>query len=286
VTIDPLVSVIIPTYKRAEHIPKAIESVRRQTHRNIEIVVVDDGSPDNTASVIQAIPESRIRYVRHDTNKGVSAARNTGINAATGEYIAFIDDDDEWREDKLEKQFQVITGYDAVLCMGVWKGFPMRVHTRSDISLDDLRAGSFNPSGLLAKIYVLRDVLFDETLKQGEDWDVFIRIRQRYSLGWMNEPLLFYNEGGHQRATNEKIYLSGNELEKRAEVLYKHREFFGEKWFRYHLADTLLAYIGSRPKKLSCVCYNRVYKQARHLARNSARRVLHPASSDLADISK
>lgn len=252
---EPLVTVIIPTYRRAALVPRAIESVRRQTYRNIEILVVDDGSPDDTADVVRNIPDPRIRYIRHATNKGLPAGRNTGIKAARGEYIAFIDDDDEWRQDKLEIQIQAIKDYDAILCMGVANGYPLRVHTRPAITLDDLRKGSFNPSGLLSKTRVLRDVMFDENLRQGEDWDAFIRIGQRYSIGWVAEPLLIYNEGGHERMTNEKRYLSVSDLEKRAAMLHKHREFFGEKWFRYHLADALLAYIGTRPNRLQCITY-------------------------------
>lgn len=254
-TADPFVSVIIPTYKRAMLVQRAIESVLRQTYRNFEILVVDDESPDNTTSVVKAIPDSRIKYIRHEKNKGLPAVRNTGIRAATGELIAFLDDDDEWREDKLVKQIRAIDDCDAVLCTGVSNGYPQRVHKNPRISLDDLRMGSFNPSALLAKAYVLRDVLFDENLKQGEDWDAFIRIAQRYTIGWVAEPLLNYNDGGHARMTNEARHLSGPELEKRAAMLHKHREFFGEKLFMFHLADTLLSYIGSRPDKFQSIVY-------------------------------
>jgi GalNAc5-diNAcBac-PP-undecaprenol beta-1,3-glucosyltransferase len=255
VTVDPLVTVIIPTYKRAGLVQRAIESVLRQTYRNIEILVVDDESPDDTAFVVKAIPDSRIKYIRHEKNKGLPAVRNTGIRAAKGELIAFLDDDDEWREDKLDKQIRAIKDCDAVLCTGVSDGYPQRVHKNPRITLDDLRMGSFNPSALLAKAYVLRDVMFDENLKQGEDWDAFIRIAQRYTIGWVDEPLLIYNDGGHARMTNEAKYLSGPELEKRAAMLHKHRKFFGEKLFMLHLADTFLSYIGSRPNKLQSIGY-------------------------------
>jgi len=255
-TAEPLVTVIIPTYKRAALVPRAIESVRRQTYGNLEILVVDDGSPDNTAEVVQAIPDSRIRYVRHERNKGLPAARNTGIRAAKGELIAFLDDDDEWFEDKLEKQVRKIEECDAVLCMGIADGFPTRIHTGPTVTLDDLkRRGCFNPSGLLSKASVLSDVMFDENLRYGEDWDAFIRIGQRYRIGWIAEPLLLYNVGGHERMSNEKKYLSGPELEARATMLHKHREFFGEKWFAYHLANSLLSFIGSRPDRLRIITY-------------------------------
>jgi GalNAc5-diNAcBac-PP-undecaprenol beta-1,3-glucosyltransferase len=250
-----LVSVIIPTFKRAEFIPRVIENVRRQTHANIEILVIDDGSPDHTSSVVNAIPDSRIRYIRHETNKGVSAARNTGIREARGEYIAFIDDDDMWSEDKLEKQLKALNTYDVVVCAAIADGLPLRMHKRPDITHDDLRKGGFAPSSLVGKAHVFRDVMFDENLRQGEDWDMFIRIAQRYSIGWVEGNLLIYNKGDHARATNVAKHLSGPELEKRTAILYKHREFLGEKWFKYHIADTFLGYIGSRPDKLSYIAY-------------------------------
>ena len=255
VNTNRLVSVIIPTFRRATFLPRVIETVRRQTHRNIEILVIDDGSPDDTSSVVKAIPDSRIRYIRHEANMGVSAARNTGIREAKGEYIAFIDDDDEWREDKLEKQIKALNIYDVVVCAAIADGFPLRVHKRPNITHDDLRKGGFAPSSLVGKAHVFRDVMFDENLRQGEDWDVFIRIAQRYSIGWVEGELLIYNKGDHARATNVAKNLTGLELEKRTAILNKHREFLGEKWFKYHFADTVLGYIGSRPDKLSSIAY-------------------------------
>jgi len=251
----PLVSVIIPTYKRAHLVSRAIESARRQTYKALEILVVNDGSPDNTSEVVRAIMDSRIRYVCHEQNRGQPAARNTGIRAATGEFIAFLDDDDEWREDKLEKQLEAIKGYDAVICAAIAKGSIIRTLKNATVTFDDLRRGSFDPSSLLARTSVLREELFDESLRDGEDWDAQIRIAQRYSIRWLPEPLLLYSEGDHARITNEKRHLSGLELDKRTAMLYKHRDFFGEKWFKFHLADTFLGYIGSRSDKLRCISY-------------------------------
>lgn len=252
---EPLVSVIIPTYKRADLVPRAIECVRRQTYKKVEILVIDDGSPDDTGKVVRAIPDSRIRYIRHERNKGLPAGRNTGIRAARGEYIAFLDDDDEWRDDKLERQLASIGEYDAVLCVAEVNGYPLRLHPRPSITLDDLRRGSFDPSSLLAKASVLKEVKFDESLRQGEDWDAFIRIAQRYTIGWVPEPLLLYNDGGHARMTSEARVLKGAELDKRMAMLNKHREFFGKKWYNHHVADTLLAYIGSRSDKVGAISF-------------------------------
>lgn len=250
-----LVSVVIPTYNRAFLLPRAIESVRRQTHTRLEILIVDDGSKEDIARVVNGIRDDRIRYIRHEKNKGLPAARNTGILAARGDVVAFLDDDDEWRPDKLEKQLVALKKFDAVACTAIVNGFIIRNHKRRNITVDDLRRGGFAPSGLLAKTYVLRNVMFDECLRQGEDWDGFIRIAQRYSMGYVPEPLLVYHEGGHASMTNEAKRLSLPELEKRTAVIYKHRHFLGERWFKFHLADTFLCFLMSRQDKLQCIRY-------------------------------
>ena len=106
--LQPLVSVVIPTYNRADLIMRAINSVRSQSYSNIEIIAIDDCSPDNTAEVVQGIKDDRLTYYRHNTNQGGSAARNTGIEKAKGEYIAFLDSDDVWLPQKLALQLEAI----------------------------------------------------------------------------------------------------------------------------------------------------------------------------------
>lgn len=252
---NPLVSIVIATYKRSRLVPRAIESVRNQTYRNLEILVVDDGSPDNTRLVVESIQDNRIRYIRHEKNKGLPAARNTGIRVAQGEYIAFLDDDDEWREHKLERQLQAIKHYDAVVCGALINGRPRSVHNHQNVTLDDLRDYIPDPSGLLVKASVIKDLLFDESLREGEDWDAFIRIAQRHTIGFIEESLVLYNDGGHQRMTNEAKDQTAPELEKNTAVLHKHRKLFGEKWFRYHLARKLTSHINRRRNKLNCIVY-------------------------------
>jgi glycosyltransferase involved in cell wall biosynthesis len=105
---QPLVSVVIPTYKRAELISRAINSVLGQSYQNLEIIIVDDHSQDNTAKIIQNITDNRIRYHYHTINQGGAAARNTGINQALGQYVAFLDSDDVWLPQKLELQLKAI----------------------------------------------------------------------------------------------------------------------------------------------------------------------------------
>jgi len=244
----PLVTVIIPTYKRASLVLRAIRSVQNQTYKNLEIIVVDDASPDDTEEVVKSFADTRVRYIRHERNRGLAAAgRNTGIRAAHGKYIAFLDDDDQWRDTMVEKQLESIKTNDAVLCAARMDSGGIKRHTGTVVTLTDLRKGSdFDPSSLMAKTTVLRECTFDEQLRHGEDWDLFIRIAEKYAIGYVEEPLLFYNDGGHDRITNEAVNLQAAGLEQRTHVLLKHRKFFGPFWFDYHMANVLLIYVGSR----------------------------------------
>src|SRR6056297_1399486 len=100
----PTVSVIVPTYNRADSLPRTIDSVLAQTHDDLELVVVDDASTDDTETVVERYEDDRVTYLEHATNRGGSAARNTGIRASDGDYVAFLDSDDEWHPEKLERQ--------------------------------------------------------------------------------------------------------------------------------------------------------------------------------------
>ena len=141
-TQKPLVSVVIPTYNRAALLADALASVDAQVGTGslfeVEIVVVDDASSDETAAVVQRHPS--VRYIRHSTNRGGSAARNTGIAASTGSLIAFLDDDDLWLPNKLALQVPVLQAhpeaggvYSHMRVSGEQGGFlwPDRTHTKS-----------------------------------------------------------------------------------------------------------------------------------------------------------
>lgn len=102
------VSVVIPTYNHAESLPRAVNSVLNQTHEDLELIVVDDGSTDQTQAAMDDFSDSRITYTRHNSNRGGSAARNTGLELSSGEFIAFLDADDEWKKQKLDIQVRYL----------------------------------------------------------------------------------------------------------------------------------------------------------------------------------
>jgi GalNAc5-diNAcBac-PP-undecaprenol beta-1,3-glucosyltransferase len=242
----PTVSVVIATYNRAGMVGTAIRSVLEQTRPDLELIVVDDCSPDDTRQIVAAIDDPRIRYLRHPHNRGLPAGRNTGIRRARGEFVAFLDDDDTWRPTKLERQLEAAQSADAVLCAAVIEGGGVKTFDRTQVTAARLRRGNlFDPSSLLVRRSLIADVGFDESLRFGEDWDAFIRIAERGAIAYLPEPLLVYNDGGHRRMTNEGRF-TAVDLEDRLRVLEKHRAFFGEYWYRYHCVDNCLSYISSR----------------------------------------
>lgn len=253
----PLVSAIIPTHNRAAMLSKAIRSVLQQSHANLEVIVVDDASNDTTTEVVKQINEPRVRYIRHERNRGGSASRNTGIQAAQGEYIAFLDDDDEWVADKIKEQITIIEGFDAVTCTSL----PEHVEHKhlplvTTIELNDLLEGKYTYGGtgiLLAKTDILKEIQFDESLPRYQDWDLFIRLAQKHRIAFLNKPLLISSDGMHPRITNSVTRLPFAELERQYVMLEKHKALFGNKLFKRHMSEALLYGIRQRQNKLSMI---------------------------------
>jgi glycosyltransferase involved in cell wall biosynthesis len=253
----PQVSVVIPTYNRAEFLRSAIASVLNQTYQDFEIIVVDDGSKDNTEDVVCHFNNRKIRYVRHETNKGVTVARNTGVLNSKGAIIAFLDDDDEWLPQKLTRQMAVLrrsplqTGavYTGLLrvdhrtgkILGEWiptkRGdlfdelcFENCVGTASTVLL---RKECFNTLGL-----------FDEDICFGEEYDMWIRVSKRFLFECVNEPLVKYRVHPAKLSTNYELVISGLEAQ-----LRKHEVFFRSNKkgysYRYLSLGTLYCYVGN-----------------------------------------
>jgi glycosyltransferase involved in cell wall biosynthesis len=240
----PLVSVVIPTCNRAGLLKRAVNSVLGQTYARLEILVVDDASTDNTREIVYGFKDDRIRYLRHDNNRGGSAARNTGVDAATGKYIAFLDDDDEWLPEMTQKQLDALRGFDAVLCTCLVNGRSMaKLRPKSVVTLEDLKRNPYAIGGtgvLMAKTAIIKNLRFDEQLPIHQDWDLFIRIAQRCDIAYWNEPLLIYNEGQHDRITNKRNNMTPEQLEPYMRMLEKHKSIFGRSWYNRHIAGMLL----------------------------------------------
>lgn len=250
-----LVSVIIPTHNRAVLLERALKSVRAQTYRHHEVIVIDDASADATPEVVRNFTGLRIRYIRNEKNYGGAAARNVGIREARGDYIAFLDDDDEWEPDKLEEQMRLMDRYGATLCgyRGEERGLGRYYQSRPSISLSELRRGFFRGGGtsaLLARTDVLREIPFDDALPRCQDWDICIRIATRYDIGYVPRALVRYNDGEHVRISNRVRHMPLGAIEQELRMLQKHRDFFGPRMYRFHMCRLLLRSIKHRPHKL------------------------------------
>jgi len=195
------VSVVIPTYNRAHVVGRAIRSVLNQIYQDFEIIVVDDGSTDNTEEVVNCFNDPRICYIRHEQNKGGSAARNTGISMARGKYIAFLDSDDEWLPSKLEKQVKQLD--EAPACVGLsYTGYWVIRGGITELGRIPSARGYVMPlmlardcvsptSTVLVKAECFRKVGgFDPELPARQDYDMWFRIAAEYHFEVLTEPLV------------------------------------------------------------------------------------------------
>jgi glycosyltransferase involved in cell wall biosynthesis len=256
-TDKPTVSVVIPTHNRAALLARAIRSVQGQTYPYLEIIIVDDASIDNTRELVESLDDKRIRYLRHETNLGGSAARNTGIHAATGEVIAFLDDDDEWMLEKTEEQLKIVNDYEVVVCTSVGTDDELpRYNLKETLEVDDLRQGPWGGTGvLMARAKVLKETIFDESLPRGQDWDLFIRLALKHKIAYLNKPLLRYNGGAHVRITNSILNVSVTDMEQQCRVIHKHKRLFGKAWFERQMCQKLLYDIKHRTNRAAIVVY-------------------------------
>ncbi len=201
-----LVSVVVTTYNRSELVTRAIDSVLDQTLDEFELIVVDDASEDDTSEVVRRYDDQRLEYVRHDTNRHLSAARNTGIDRAEGQYIAFLDDDDEWLPTKLERQVELFESgapsLGLVYCwMNHYDGEDVIKRYRPSLSGDifpETLGGQplGNGSTLLIRSAVFDDISgFDESLRRGIDGDFIRRVCRSYNIDYVPEVLVRYHIG-------------------------------------------------------------------------------------------
>ena len=210
------VSVVIPTFNRASVITRALGSVLLQTHPPEEIVVVDDGSTDDTAERVRA-EFPGVRLIEQE-NRGVSAARNAGIRAATGTWIALLDSDDEWLADKLERQLQAVTAETdtvTVLCHTeeIWirrgrRVNPMKKHRKHGGHIFEhcLPLCVISPSSVLMHRRLFETVGgFDEDLPACEDYDLWLRVTARFPVLFLDEPLIV-KHGGHEDQLSRRFW--------------------------------------------------------------------------------
>lgn len=194
-----MITIIIPTYNREKTILRSVKSVLTQTYSDIEVIVVDDCSTDNTKKLINSISDKRLRYICHEENQGACAARNTGILLARGKYIAFQDSDDVWLPDKLQIQIDQVLKYDADICFCSMHrhGFP---ETMSEYAPDyetgvvpyETLIAKTGPSTqtIVAKREVFLENMFDIEVRRMQDYDWIIRAGEKNKVLFVKEAVV------------------------------------------------------------------------------------------------
>lgn len=198
-THTPCVSVVIPTYNRCALLQRAVGSVLDQTEKNIEIIIADDGSGDETPAVFETPADPRIRYLRLP-HQGACAARNAGIEAARGQYIAFLDSDDTWRPEKLALQKKQLesSGADIIFCAFLRHEADGKTVTRYPLA--DVPEGPLDYRSLLASNLVstqtlfgradcIKQLRFDERFPRMQDWEFALQTAKRFRLVYFADAL-------------------------------------------------------------------------------------------------
>ena len=221
-----MISIVLPSFNRAQVLPKAVESILRQTYKDFELIIVDDGSTDNTADVVKNFNDDRIVYVRQE-NAGACVARNNGIEHSRGEYIAFQDSDDIWHEDKLEKQLTTLrnTGADVVFCRMNRMSDGKNVGLVSDyfhegfLSKEELPM-SIGTQTLMGKSAVFKQEKFDSEMPRFQEFEMLVRVQRFFSIYCMEEPLADYHLQNDSISKRPEKYLRSWNL-----MLQKHPDF-------------------------------------------------------------
>ncbi len=258
-----MVDVIIPSYNRKDLLNRAIQSVQNQTFKDWQLWVVDDGSTDNTSTEFtrrfSSHPQMHIISLR--TNRGVSYARNKGIKQGNAKWVALLDSDDEWLPEKLKRQLELATHnpqLSIIHCNEVWikagkKITQKKKHKKQGgrVFISSVQLCGISPSAVLLKRSLLNEVgLFREDFPVCEDYEMWLRITSRYSVGFVKEPLVV-KYGGHNdqlshrypamdywRVKSLKIYLKDKKLtveekDKVREILIKKTQILLKGYDKY-----------------------------------------------------
>lgn len=210
---NDLISVIIPTFNRSSVLVRAVHSVLNQTYKNFELIIVDDGSTDDTEKILA--PFADVRYIK-TKNAGVSSARNRGVDLARGKWLAFLDSDDEWLPQKLQAQMDFFSQHPHLSIVyndEIW----VRNNVRVNKKVRHQKAGGWifaqcleqcliAPSSvLLSKELFLEMGGFDENFLVCEDYDLWLKISSKYEVGFINESLIV-KYGGHEDQLSTKFH--------------------------------------------------------------------------------
>lgn len=219
---EPDFSVIIPSFNRAHLLPRAVQSVLNQTHHNFELIIVNDGSVDNTASVVRTFVDRRIIYLQHEHNKGGAAARNTGLNIAKGKYIIIMGDDDELTPDALEcayNKFHDLSGADVHIIMfncvdaetNIYSG--MGIGTEGYIKYEDYICGKIKGDYFtIIEREIIGDTRYDERL-WGHETLFWLRMFKKSKVYYFPKTIyLAYRQHGERMSTTKSFISHINDV--------------------------------------------------------------------------
>ena len=259
-----MIYVVIPSYNREKTIVRAINSVLKQTYSDLEVIVVDDGSTDNTRAVLSEISDKRFRYI-YQENAGACAARNNGIEHAKGEYIAFQDSDDAWRPEKLEKQIEAMQYYNADICFCRMErhNYPENKEkfypniAEGIVEYKELLLKSLaSTQTIIAKREVYNSVMFDVKVKRMQDYDWMIRAAKHYSVCFIRDVLVdlyLQNDSITTFDYNKIQQINEFFLEKYKNLCDEYPEFYAKRLERIAYYKTLAGENASRE-------YQEIYK--------------------------
>lgn len=243
---NALVSVIIPVYNRADTIKRAVDSVLCQTHGNLELIIVDDGSTDNTVAIVKAYKDERIRIICQE-HGGANKARNTGIANAKGEFIAFQDSDDAWYVDKLDTQIKLMEEENYPACYSAYNLHKNHLVHTVPVNFEDRNRYQEGLREVLKERNVVgtptlifrREVLtllgneyFDEQMPRLQDYDFVIRLIKVCGMAYVNRPLM------DAFRTKDSISGSGTLYEAACGIIKKHNDFINVEKFMDFVIST------------------------------------------------
>lgn len=242
---DPKVSVLIPAYNAEKFIQRTIMGVLTQTFKNLEIVVLDDGSNDDTWAIVSSLQanDKRIMYY-YQKNQGLSSARNRLVELSTGEYIAFLDHDDEWLPGKIEKQLNLfkknnelgLVFSDAFIKLNgnvIERCFSERKPSKGDVFYPYLFSDNFAPLStvILPRNILLAAMPFNPAYEVCEEFDLFLRVANRYKFNYINEPLAVYHIHGkntviskEQKLVEESFSILNHWCNKKQDIATQHKK--------------------------------------------------------------
>lgn len=200
-SITPKVSVIIPVYNREKYVGEAISSILAQSFANFELLLIDDGSTDNSVEIMRSYTDPRVRLVRHEQNLGIPKTRNKGLQLARGDYIAILDSDDIAVSDRLAKQVAFLDRYKDYALVGSWasvideEGRLLKKGKRRFVSSGEVKSHLLfrcwlHHSSVMARTAILQTYGYREQYVVCSDFDLFVRLAREHKLGHLPEPLV------------------------------------------------------------------------------------------------